>query len=178
MSKYKDTQTEKNLKRAFEVESMAWQKYTFFAAKAKQDGFEQIADIFTKTAENEKEHAEIWFKELECICYTTENLNTSADNENYEWTNMYDSFAKTAEQEGFGELADKFKMVGKIEKEHEERYRKLISNIENNEVFSRSEVKVWECRSCGHIVVGTSAPSKCPVCEKEQAFYEIKAENY
>ena len=178
MSKYTDTKTEKNLKRAFEVESMAWQKYTFFAAKARQDGFEQIGEIFEKTAENEKEHAEIWFKELECICYTTENLGTSADNENYEWTNMYDSFAKTAEQEGFADLAEKFKMVGEIEKEHEKKYRKLISNIENSEVFSRNEEKCWECRSCGHTVLGKYAPETCPVCGKAQSFFEIKAENY
>lgn len=178
MSKYSNTQTEKNLKRAFEVESMAWQKYTFFAAKAKQDGFEQIGEIFEKTAENEKEHAEIWFNELECIAYTTENLGTAADNENYEWTNMYESFAKTAEDEGFADLAEKFRKVGAIEKEHEKRYRKLASNIENQEVFSRSEEKVWECRSCGHIAVGTDAPETCPVCGKPRSFYEIKCKNY
>lgn len=178
MNKYKGTQTEKNLEAAFAGESQARNKYTYFASKAKKEGFEQISAIFLKTAENEKEHAKLWFKELQGIGSTAENLAAAADGENYEWTDMYEDFAKTAESEGFPELAAKFRGVAAIEKAHEERYRALLSNIEAQEVFRKSEVKVWECRNCGHIVVGTNAPDFCPVCAHPQAYFEIREENY
>ncbi|MCQ2094406.1 MAG: rubrerythrin family protein [Bacteroidaceae bacterium] len=178
MNKYKGTQTEKNLEAAFAGESQARNKYTYFASKAKKEGFEQISAIFLKTAENEKEHAKLWFKELQGIGSTAENLAAAADGENYEWTDMYEDFAKTAESEGFPELAAKFRGVAAIEKAHEERYRALLSNVEAQEVFRKSEVKVWECRNCGHIVVGTNAPDFCPVCAHPQAYFEIREENY
>ena len=158
MNKYAGTQSEKNLMTAFAGESEARNKYTFFASVAKKQGFEQIAALFLKTADNEKEHAKLWFKELNGIGDTADNLKAAAAGENYEWTDMYDSFAKTAEEEGFPELAARFRLVGAIEKHHEERYRALLHNIEMAEVFAKSEVKVWECRNCGHIVVGTHAP--------------------
>ena len=163
-NKYKGTQTEKNLLEAFAGESQARNKYTYFASRAKKDGFEQISALFLETADNEKEHAKMWFKELEGIGDTAANLKAAADGENYEWTDMYEGFAKTAEAEGFTELADKFRAVGAIEKHHEERYRKLLENVETSKVFEKSEVKVWKCRNCGHIVVGTKAPEICPVC--------------
>ena len=175
---YQGTQTEKNLEAAFAGESMARNKYTYFASKAKKEGFEQIAALFLKTADNEKEHAKMWFKELSGIGDTSENLETAAEGENYEWTDMYEGFAKTAEEEGFYELAAKFRMVGEIEKHHEERYRALLKNVEMQEVFKKSEVKVWECRNCGHIVVGTEAPAICPVCAHPQSYFELHAENY
>ena len=177
-NKYAGTQTEKNLEAAFAGESMARNKYTYFASKAKKDGFEQIAALFLKTADNEKEHAKLWFKELSGIGDTAENLKAAADGENYEWTDMYESFAKTAEEEGFKALAVKFRMVAAIEKHHEERYRALLHNVEMNEVFEKSEVKVWECRNCGHIIIGTKAPEICPVCQHPKAFFEVHAENY
>lgn len=177
-NKYAGTQTEKNLQEAFSGESQARNKYTYFASKAKKEGFEQISALFLKTADNEKEHAKMWFKELEGLGNTAENLAAAADGENYEWTDMYDGFAKTAEEEGFHDLAEKFRMVAAIEKQHEERYRALLHNVEAQEVFKKSEVKVWECRNCGHIVVGTSAPEVCPVCAHHQSFFEIHAENY
>ena len=178
MSKYSGTQTEKNLEAAFAGESMARNKYTYFASKAKKEGFEQIAAIFEETANNEKEHAKLWFKELEGIGDTAQNLGAAADGENYEWTDMYEGFAKTAEQEGFPELAARFRGVAAIEKRHEERYRALLKNIETAKVFEKSEVKVWECRNCGHIVVGTKAPQICPVCQHPQAYFEVHKENY
>ena len=178
-NKYQGTQTEKNLMAAFSGESEARNKYTYFASKAKKDGFEQIAAIFAETAENEKEHAKMWFKELnDGIGDTAENLGMAADGENYEWTDMYAGFAKTAEEEGFTELAAKFRMVAAIEKTHEERYRALLKNVETAAVFERSEVKVWECRNCGHIVVGTNAPEVCPTCAHPQSYFEVHAENY
>ena len=177
-NKYAGTQTEKNLEVAFAGESMARNKYTYFASKAKKDGFEQIAALFLKTADNEKEHAKLWLKELEGIGSTAENLLHAAEGENYEWTDMYDGFAKTAEAEGFPELAAKFRLVAAIEKHHEERYRKLLANVENLEVFQKSEVKIWECRNCGHLVVGTKAPELCPTCAHPQSFFEIHEENY
>lgn len=177
-NKYKGTQTEKNLLEAFVGESQARNKYTFFASKAKKEGFEQIASIFAETADNEKEHAKIWFKELDGIGNTAENLLAAADGENYEWTDMYAGFAETAEKEGFTELAAKFRMVGQIEKMHEERYRALLHNVEAQEVFEKSEVKVWECRNCGHIVIGEKAPEICPVCAHPKAYFEIQAKNY
>lgn len=177
-NKYAGTQTEKNLMEAFSGESQARNKYTYFASKAKKEGFEQISSLFLKTADNEKEHAKMWFKELEGIGNTAENLAAAAEGENYEWTDMYDGFAKTAEAEGFPELAEKFRMVAAIEKAHEERYRALLHNVEAQEVFAKSEVKVWECRNCGHIVVGEKAPEVCPVCAHPQACFEVHAENY
>lgn len=177
-NKYAGTQTEKNLEAAFAGESQARNKYTYFASKAKKEGFEQIAALFLKTADNEKEHAKMWFKELNGIGSTAENLAAAADGENYEWTDMYEGFANTAEAEGFPELAAKFRMVAAIEKHHEERYRALLHNVEAQEVFKKSEVKVWECRNCGHIVVGTSAPEVCPVCAHPQSYFEINCENY
>ena len=177
-NKYAGTQTEDNLKAAFAGESQARNKYTYFASKAKKDGFEQIAALFLKTAENEKEHAKMWFKELDGIGSTAENLAAAADGENYEWTDMYAGFAETAEKEGFPELAEKFRLVGAIEKHHEERYRALLHNVEAQTVFAKSEVKVWECRNCGHIVVGEKAPDVCPTCAHPQAYFEINAENY
>ena len=178
MNKYAGTQSEKNLMTAFAGESEARNKYTFFASVAKKQGFEQIAALFLKTADNEKEHAKLWFKELNGIGDTADNLKAAAAGENYEWTDMYDSFAKTAEEEGFPELAARFRLVGAIEKHHEERYRALLHNIEMAEVFVKSEVKVWECRNCGHIVVGTQAPEVCPTCNHPQSYFEVHAENY
>ena len=177
-SPYAGTQTEKNLQAAIAGESVARNNYTFFASKAKKEGFEQIAAIFLETADNEKEHAKLWYKELYGIGSTAENLAAAADGENYEWTDMYAGFAETAEKEGFHELAEKFRGVAAIEKHHEERYRALLKNVEMQEVFKKSEVKVWECRNCGHIVVGTQAPEVCPVCAHPQAYFEICAENY
>ena len=178
MNKYQGTQTEKNLMEAFAGESQARKKYTYFSSVAKKEGYEQMAALFLKTAENEKEHAKMWFKELNGIGSTEENLKAAADGENYEWTDMYENFAKTAEEEGFPELAFKFRMVGAIEKHHEERYRALLKNIEMKEVFEKSEVKIWECRNCGHIIVGTKAPEMCPVCSHPKSYFEINAENY
>ncbi|MBQ5655475.1 MAG: rubrerythrin family protein [Bacteroidaceae bacterium] len=178
MSKYAGTQTEKNLMEAFAGESQARNKYTYFASKAKKEGFEQIAEIFQKTADNEKEHAKLWFKELEGIGSTAENLLHAAEGENYEWTDMYEGFAKTAEEEGFKALAMKFRLVAAIEKRHEERYRALLKNVELQEVFAKSDVKVWECRNCGHIVVGEKAPELCPTCAHPQAYFEIHVDNY
>ncbi|MDO5143407.1 MAG: ferritin family protein [bacterium] len=175
---YAGTQTEKNLQAAFAGESQARNKYTYFASVAKKEGYEQISALFLKTADNEKEHAKMWFKELKGIGDTVANLNAAADGENYEWTDMYEDFAKTAEAEGFTELANKFRMVGAIEKHHEERYRALLKNVEMKQVFEKSEVKVWECRNCGHIVVGTKAPELCPVCAHPQSYFEVSAENY
>ena len=177
-NKYAGTKTEQNLRAAFSGESEARNKYTYFASKAKKDGFEQIAAIFQKTADNEKEHAKLWFKELNGIGTTAENLAAAADGENYEWTDMYEGFAKTAEEEGFAELAAKFRLVAQIEKHHEERYRALLKNIEMQEVFKKSEVKVWECRNCGHIIVGTKAPEVCPTCIHPKSYFEVHAENY
>ncbi len=177
-NKYSGTQTEKNLEAAFAGESQARNKYSYFASRAKKDGFEQIAAIFQHTADNEKEHAKLWFKELEGIGTTAENLAAAADGENYEWTDMYDGFAKTAEEEGFKELAAKFRLVAAIEKRHEERYRALLRNVEAQEVFKKSEVKVWECRNCGHIVIGTEAPALCPTCAHPQSYFELVADNY
>ena len=177
-NKYAGTQTEKNLREAFSGESQARNKYTYFASKAKKEGFEQISALFLKTADNEKEHAKMWFKELDGLGNTAENLASAADGENYEWTDMYDGFAKTAEEEGFPELAAKFRMVAEIEKHHEERYRALLHNVEAQEVFKKSEVKVWECRNCGHIHVGKSAPKVCPTCAHPQSYFEIKKTNY
>ena len=177
-NKYAGTKTEKNLMAAFSGESQARNKYTYFASVAKKEGYEQISALFLKTAENEKEHAKLWFKELKGIGNTMENLEAAADGENYEWTDMYDEFAKVADEEGFHELAEKFRGVAEIEKHHEERYRALLKNIENEEVFKKSTVKVWECRNCGHIVVGTKAPEVCPVCNHPQAYFELNAENY
>ena len=177
-NKYAGTQTEKNLETAFAGESQARNKYTYFASKAKKEGYEQIAALFLETADNEKEHAKLWFKELEGIGDTAQNLAAAAAGENYEWTDMYDGFAKTADEEGFHELAAKFRDVAAIEKRHEERYRALLKNVETAQVFERSEVKVWECRNCGHIVVGTKAPEICPVCAHSQAYFEIHKENF
>ncbi len=180
MSKYAGTQTEKNLEAAFAGESQARNKYTYYSSKAKKDGFEQIAALFLKTADNEKEHAKMWFKELHdgAVPDTATNLKDAAEGENYEWTDMYAGFAKTAEEEGFKELAAKFRLVAEIEKHHEERYRALLKNVEAQEVFQKSEVKVWECRNCGHIVVGTKAPQICPACAHPQSYFEVHAENY
>lgn len=177
-TKYAGTQTEKNLEAAFAGESQARNKYTYFASVAKKEGYEQIAGLFLKTAENEKEHAKMWFKELKGIGDTKENLAAAADGENFEWTDMYENFAKTAEEEGFPELAAKFRLVGAIEKHHEERYRALLKNVETAAVFEKSEVKVWECRNCGHIVVGTKAPEVCPTCNHPQSYFEVHEENY
>lgn len=177
-TKYSGTQTEKNLEAAFAGESQARNKYTYFASKAKKEGFEQIAELFQKTADNEKEHAKMWFKELNGIGDTAQNLATAAEGENYEWTDMYEGFAKTAEEEGFADLAMKFRLVAAIEKRHEERYRALLHNVEMKEVFAKSEVKVWECRNCGHIVVGEKAPEVCPVCAHPQAYFEIHIDNF
>ena len=177
-SKYAGTQTEKNLETAFAGESQARNKYTYFASVAKKEGYEQIAALFLKTADNEKEHAKMWFKELLGIGNTAQNLESAATGENYEWTEMYDEFAKTADAEGFHELAEKFRLVAAIEKHHEERYRALLRNVETLEVFKKSTVKVWECRNCGHIVVGTEAPEVCPTCAHPKAYFEVHAENY
>ena len=179
MKELKGSKTEKNLQTAFAGESQARNKYTYFASKAKKEGYEQIAAIFEETANNEKEHAKMWYKLLnDGIGTTAENLKEAADGENYEWTDMYDGFAKTAREEGFDYIAKLFEGVAAIEKHHEERYRALLHNVEAQEVFAKSEVKVWECRNCGHIVVGTKAPEICPVCAHPQAYFEINAENY
>ena len=177
-NRYEGTQTEKNLQAAFAGESQARNKYTYFASVAKKEGYEQIAAIFLATADNEKEHAKLWFKELGGLGDTAANLNAAADGENFEWTDMYEDFAKTAEEEGFKDLAVRFRLVAAIEKHHEERYRALLSNIEAQQVFEKSEVKIWECRNCGHIVVGTKAPQVCPVCAHPQAYFEVNAANY
>lgn len=174
----KGSRTEKNLMEAFSGESQARNKYTYFASVAKKEGYEQISAIFQQTADNEKEHAKMWFKELKGIGTTTENLLAAAEGENYEWTDMYDNFAKVAEEEGFTELAAKFRMVGAIEKTHEERYRKLLNNVEMKKVFEKSEETMWECRNCGHIVIGKKAPDVCPVCAHPQAYFEVRKENY
>ncbi|MCQ2582857.1 MAG: rubrerythrin family protein [Treponema sp.] len=173
MSKYAGTQTEKNLQAAFAGESQARNKYTYFASVAKKEGYEQIADIFLHTADNEKEHAKMWFKELGELADTAANLKAAADGESFEWTDMYEDFAKTAEAEGFKALAAKFRGVAAIEKRHEERYRQLLKNVETAAVFEKSEVKVWECRNCGHIVVGTKAPEACPVCAHPKAYFQV-----
>ena len=178
MSKYDGTQTQKNLEAAFAGESEARNKYTYFASVAKKEGYEQIAALFQKTADNEKEHAKMWFKEMEGISDTKTNLEAAAAGENYEWTDMYAGFAETAEKEGFSDLAKKFRLVAAIEKHHEERYRALLNNVETASVFEKSEVKVWECRNCGHIVVGTKAPEMCPTCAHPKAYFEILAEIY
>lgn len=177
-NKYAGTKTEKNLMEAFAGESMARNKYSYFASVAKKEGYEQLAQIFLNTAENEKAHAKLWFQELGGIGDTAANLEAAADGENYEWTDMYERMANEAEEEGFKALAMKFRMVAKIEKAHEERYRKLLQNVEMKQVFERSEVKIWECRECGNLVIGTNAPKVCPVCQHPQSYFEIKAENY
>lgn len=177
-TKYAGTQTEKNLMAAFAGESEARNKYTYFASKAKKDGFEQIAALFLKTAENEKEHAKLWFKELEGIGSTAENLLSAAEGENYEWTDMYEGFARTADEEGFHELAQRFRLVGAVEKHHEERYRALLRNVEMQRVFEKSEETMWECRNCGHLVIGKKAPEVCPVCAHPQSYFEVRKENY
>ena len=177
-NKYSGTQTEKNLEAAFAGESQARNKYTYFASVAKKEGYEQIAALFLKTADNEKEHAKMWFKELNGLGDTAHNLGAAAEGENYEWTDMYAGFAKVADEEGFHELAEKFRLVAAVEKHHEERYRALLKNVETAEVFKKSEVKVWECRNCGHIVVGTNAPDVCPTCAHPQSYFELHAENY
>lgn len=174
----KGSKTEKNLMEAFAGESMARNKYTYFASVAKKEGYEQIAAIFSHTADNEKEHAKLWFKELEGIGNTMENLKSAAEGENYEWTDMYDRFAKEAEEEGFKVLAAKFRMVAAIEKTHEERYRKLLHNVEMQEVFKKAEEKIWECRNCGHLIMGKEAPGVCPVCAHPQSYFEVHTENY
>ena len=178
MSKYAGTQTEKNLEAAFAGESQARNKYTYFASKAKKEGFEQIAALFLKTAENEKEHAKMWLKEFQGIGSTAENLAQAANGENYEWTDMYAGFAKEAREEGFEEIAALFEGVAAIEKEHEERYRKLLANIEGRLVFSKDGDTIWQCANCGHICVGKEAPEVCPVCAHPQAYFQVKAENY
>ena len=177
-NKYAGTQTEDNLKAAYAGESQAYTKYKHFASSARKEGYEQIAAIFQETAENEKEHAKIWLEKLHDISSTAHNLAVAADGENFEWTEMYDEFAKTAEKEGFPELAAKFRLVGQVEKHHEDRYRALLNNVETASVFAKSEVKVWVCRNCGHIVVGTNAPEVCPVCLYPKGYFEIYAENY
>ncbi len=174
----KGTKTEQNLMTAFAGESQARNKYTYFASVAKKEGYEQISQIFLETADNEKEHAKMWFKELGGIGTTAENLKAAAEGENFEWTDMYKDFAKTAKEEGFDRLAFLFEEVGKIEKEHEERYRKLLTNVEDGLVFSKDGDKIWQCRNCGHIVIGKEAPKVCPVCNHPQAYFEIKKENY
>ena len=177
-NKYAGTKTEKNLLEAFAGESQARNKYTYFASVAKKAGYEQIAALFLKTAENEKEHAKLWFKALGGLGDTEENLKAAAEGENFEWTDMYERMAKEAEEEGFPELAAQFRGVGEIEKHHEERYRKLLQNVEEKKVFEKSGVTVWECRNCGHIVVGTKAPDVCPVCNHQQSYFEVHEENY
>ena len=178
MSKYSGTKTEKNLEAAFAGESQARNKYTYFASVAKKEGYEQISALFLKTAENEKEHAKMWFKELAGIGSTADNLKAAADGENYEWTDMYDTFAREADEEGFHDLAQKFRLVAAIEKHHEERYRALLRNVETAQVFEKSELKIWECRNCGHIVIGKKAPEVCPTCNHPQSYFEVNAENY
>ena len=177
-NKYAGTKTEKNLWEAFAGESQARNKYTYFASAAKKQGFEQIAALFLKTADNEKEHAKLWFKELGELGTTEENLLHAAEGENFAWTDLYERMAREAEEEGFPELAAKFRGVAAIEKMHEERYRALLQNVETAQVFEKSEVKVWECRNCGHIVVGTKAPEVCPVCNHPQAYFEVHETNY
>lgn len=177
-SKYAGTKTEKNLWEAFAGESQARNKYTYFASVAKKAGYEQIAALFLKTAENEKEHAKLWFKALGELGDTEANLTAAAEGENYEWTDMYDRMAKEAEEEGFPELAAQFRGVGEIEKHHEERYRKLLKNVQEKKVFEKAGITVWECRNCGHIVIGTTAPAVCPVCKHPQSFFEVHEENY
>ena len=177
-NKYTGTRTEKNLMAAFAGESQARNKYTYFASVAKKQGYEQIAALFLKTAENEKEHAKLWFKELNGIGDTAENLRAAAEGENYEWTDMYEQFARDAEEEGFTALAARFRLIAAIEKHHEERYRALLKNIENDEVFAKSEVRIWECRNCGHLVIGKKAPEVCPACMHPQRYFEVNAENY
>ncbi|MGM9644507.1 MAG: rubrerythrin [Eubacteriales bacterium] len=177
-NKYSGTKTEQNLRDAFSGESEARNKYTYFASTAKKEGYEQIAALFLKTAENEREHAKMWFKELGGIGDTAQNLANAAAGEHFEWTDMYENFAKDAEDEGFYELAAKFRLVAAVEKHHEERYRALLKNVETAEVFKKSSVKVWECRNCGHIMVGTEAPEICPTCAHPQSYFEIHAENY
>ena len=179
-NKYAGTKTEENLKAAFAGESQARNKYTYFASRAKKDGYEQIAAIFLETADNEKEHAKMWYKELHggAVEDTPTNLKTAAEGENYEWTDMYKGFAEVAREEGFDELAEKFEGVAEIEKHHEERYRKLLENINDKKVFSKDGDAIWVCRNCGHIVVGKKAPEVCPVCAHPQAYFEIKSENY
>ena len=176
----KGSQTEKNLQIAFAGEAQAHTKYQYYSSKAKKDGYVQMANIFAETAKNEKEHAKLWFKYLHggAVPATTVNLADAAEGENYEWTDMYATFAKEAEEEGFTELAAKFRMVAAIEKSHEERYRKLLSNVEMQEVFKKSEIKIWECRNCGHLVMGKEAPEICPVCAHPQSYFEVRAENY
>ena len=174
----KGSKTEKNLQTAFAGESQARNKYTYFASVAKKEGYEQISALFLKTAENEKEHAKLWFKALGGIGNTAANLAAAADGENYEWTDMYETFAREAEEEGFTDLAAQFRGVAAIERAHEERYRALLKNVEARAVFEKSEVKVWECRNCGHIVVGTKAPDVCPVCAHPQSYFEVRCENY
>ena len=176
--KLKGTKTEKNLQAAFAGESQARNKYTYFASVAKKEGFEQIAEIFTKTAENEKEHAKMWFKELGELGDTKANLEAAASGENYEWTDMYERFAKDAEEEGFTQIAYKFRAVAAIEKTHEERYRKLLNNVQMQQVFEKGEMTMWECRNCGHLVMGKKAPDACPTCGYAQSFFEVRAENY
>ncbi|MGN1090648.1 MAG: rubrerythrin [Huintestinicola sp.] len=178
MSMYSGTKTEKNLMAAFAGESQARNKYTYFASVAKKEGYEQIAEIFLKTAENEKEHAKLWFKRLGELGKTAENLAAAAAGENYEWTDMYEQFAKDAEEEGFADLAAQFRAVGAIEKHHEERYRALLNNIEMQKVFEKSEETMWECRNCGHLVMGKKAPEVCPVCNHPQSFFEVSKSNY
>ena len=178
MSKYSGTQTEKNLMAAFAGESEARNKYTYFASKAKKEGYEQIAAIFLKTAENEKEHAKMWFKALGELGNTAQNLAAAAEGENYEWTDMYATFAKEAEEEGFTKLAAQFRGVAAIEKSHEERYRALLANVEMQKVFEKGEMTMWECRNCGHLVMGLKAPAACPVCAHPQSYFEVRKENY
>lgn len=177
-NKYAGTKTEKNLREAFAGESQARNKYTYFASVAKKAGYEQIAALFLKTAENEKEHAKLWFKALGELGDTEANLKAAAEGENYEWTDMYDRMSQEADEEGFHELAEQFRGVGAIEKHHEERYRKLLANVEEKKVFEKSGVTVWECRNCGHIVIGTKAPDVCPVCKHPQSYFEVHEENY
>jgi len=177
-SKYAGTETEKNLRNAFSGESEARNKYTYFASVAKKEGYEQIAALFRDTADNEKEHAKMWFKELNGIGTTAENLVSAAEGENFEWTDMYDRMAKEADEEGFHELAEQFRGVAAIEKSHEERYRALLNNVETKQVFEKSDVQIWECRNCGHLVVGTKAPEVCPVCNHPQSFFEVRKVNY
>ena len=174
----KGSKTEKNLMAAFAGESQARNKYTYFASVAKKEGYEQIAAIFEATANNEKEHAKLWFKELGELGNTAQNLLAAAEGENYEWTDMYDTFAKEAEEEGFKKIAAKFRMVAAIEKTHEERYRKLLSNVEMQQVFEKAEETIWECRNCGHLVMGKKAPEVCPVCVHPKSFFEVRKENY
>lgn len=177
-NKYSGTQTEANLRSALAAEAQAYTKYEFFAAQAKQDGYEQIADIFYDTANNEKAHTSIWFRELGGAGNTSANLQNAADGENYEWSNMYETFAKTAEEEGFYDLAQSFRNVARVERKHEERFRSLLNNVNTAQVFERGEMQMWECRNCGHIVIGNKAPDICPVCSHPVAFFQIRTENY